>query len=286
MSPLAKRVLTALVLLPPVLATLWFGSTPLVGAVFGAAAMVAVLEWGTLTGVRRNGTGPAVIAAYVIAAAVLTGLTVWLRHTALPWVLIIGTCAWWLLVLAWIARFPVGFDDTHPPRWLKAGAGLLVVPATIGAVTLLHGAPAAEGGPENSGALRLLFAFVLVWAADIGAYFTGQGFGRNKLAPNVSPGKTWEGLLGGLVWSLAIAWAAGQWLFKLSGATWLPFLLLCMAVVLLSIVGDLGESLIKRQAGVKDSGTLLPGHGGMLDRVDSLLAALPALALGLKWLEL
>ena len=275
---LLKRVITALVLLPPVLATLWFGSTTLVGAVFGAAAMVAVLEWGTLTGVRRDGASPAALVAYMVVAAALTGLTVWLRHTALPWVLIIGTCAWWLVVLAWIARFPVGFDDTHPPRWLKAGAGLLVVPATIGAVALLHGAP--------DGALRLLFAFVLVWAADIGAYFTGQGFGRNKLAPNVSPGKTWEGLLGGLAWSLAIAAAAGQWLFKLGGATWLPFLLMCMAVVLLSIIGDLGESLIKRQAGVKDSGTLLPGHGGMLDRVDSLLAALPAMALGLKWLEL
>ncbi len=278
MSTLMKRVLTALVLLPPVLATLWFGSTPLVGAVFGAVALVAVLEWGALTGVRRASGSPVALGAYVAAAAVLTGLTVWLRGTALPWVLIVATCAWWVLVLSWIVRFPAGFDDAHPPRWLRAGAGLLVVPATIGAVVLLHGSP--------DGALRLLFAFVLVWAADIGAYFTGQGFGRNKLAPAVSPGKTWEGLLGGVAWSLAVAWAAGTWLFELNGASWLPFLLLCTAVVLLSIVGDLGESLIKRQAGAKDSGTLLPGHGGMLDRIDSLLAALPALALGLKWLEL
>ncbi|MGH8442114.1 MAG: phosphatidate cytidylyltransferase [Nevskiaceae bacterium] len=275
---LIKRVITALVLLPPVLATLWYGSTTLVGAVFGAAALVAVLEWGTLTGVRRNGASLAALVAYVAAAAVLTALTVWLRDTALPWALIIGTCAWWLLVLGWIVRFPVGFDDTHPPRWLKAGAGVLVIPATIGAVTLLHAAP--------DGALRLLFAFALVWAADIGAYFTGQGFGRHKLAPAVSPGKTWEGLFGGLVWALAVAAAAGLWLFKLSGATWLPFLLLCVAVVLLSIVGDLGESLIKRQAGAKDSGALLPGHGGLLDRVDSLLAALPAMALGLRGLGL
>ena len=276
MSTLAKRVLTALVLLPPVLATLWFGSTLLVGVVFGAAVLIAAHEWAALAGVRR-GTGAT--AAYVAVAAALIALVVWQRDSALPWALMYGTVAWWLLMLVWIVRFPTGFDDTHPPRWLKAGAGLLVVPATIGAVVLLHSSP--------DGAVRLLFAFVLVWAADIGAYFTGQGFGRNKLAPNVSPGKTWEGLFGGLAWSLVVAWVAGTWLFKLPGAAaWLPFLLLSVAVVLLSIVGDLGESLIKRQAGVKDSGTLLPGHGGMLDRIDSLLAALPALALGLKWLEL
>lgn len=273
---LLKRVITALVLLPPVLATLWFGSTLLVGVVFGAAVLIAAHEWAALAGVRR-GTGAT--AAFVALAAGLIALVVWQRDGALPWALMVGTVAWWLLMLVWIVRFPTGFDDTHPPRWLKAGAGLLVVPATIGAVTVLHGSP--------DGAWRLLFAFVLVWAADIGAYFTGQAFGKHKLAPTVSPGKTWEGLFGGLAWALVVAWVAGVWLFKLQGAAaWLPFLLLSAAVVLLSIVGDLGESLIKRQAGVKDSGTLLPGHGGMLDRIDSLLAALPAMALGLKGLGL
>jgi phosphatidate cytidylyltransferase len=272
---LLKRVLTALVLLPPVLATLWYGSTPVVGAVFGAVILVGAHEWGALTGVRR-GTGATAI--YVAAAAALVALVIWQRGSALPWVLMIATVAWWLVVLGLIVRFPAGFDDSHPPRWLKAGAGLLVIPGTIAAVVLLHGSP--------DGALRLLFAFVLVWAADIGAYFTGQAMGRHKLAPAVSPGKTWEGVLGGLVWSLAIAGVAGSWLFKVQGAAWLPFLVLCVVVVLLSIVGDLGESLLKRQAGTKDSGTLLPGHGGVLDRIDSLLAALPALALGLRGLGL
>jgi phosphatidate cytidylyltransferase len=273
---LLKRVLTALVLLPPVLGTLWFGSTLLVGVVFGAAVLVAAHEWAALAGVRR-GTGAT--AAYVAVAGALVALVVWQRDGALPWAFMVATVAWWFLMLGWIVRFPAGFDATHPPRWLKAGAGLLVVPATIGAVVLLHA--------SDDGALRLLFAFVLVWAADIGAYFTGQALGRHKLAPEVSPGKTWEGVLGGLAWSLAVAGVAGAWLFGLQGAAaWLAFLLLCTAVVLLSIVGDLGESLLKRQAGTKDSGTLLPGHGGMLDRIDSLLAALPALALGLRGLGL
>ena len=273
---LLKRVVTALLLLPPVLGTLWFAPTLVVGIVFGAAVLIAAHEWGALAGVRR-GTGAT--AAYVAVTAALVALVVWQRGGVLPWALMAATIGWWLLVFAWIVRFPAGFDDTHPPRWLKAGAGLLVVPATIGAVVVLHASP--------DGALRLLFAFVLVWAADIGAYFTGQAFGRHKLAPQVSPGKTWEGLFGGLAWSLAVAWVGGTWLFELQGAAaWLPFLLLSAAVVLLSIVGDLGESLLKRQAGVKDSGTLLPGHGGMLDRIDSLLAALPALALGLRGLGL
>lgn len=274
---LLQRVITALVLLPPVLATLWYGSTPLVGAVFGALAMIGVYEWAALTLSRAGGPVPARL-GFVALAALLTAGAVLLRDTLFVWGLVVATCVWWLVVLKWIARYPEGFDDTHPPRWLEAGAGLIVVPATIGAVAVLHDSP--------DGPLRLLFALVLVWAADVGAYFAGKALGRRKLAPNVSPGKTWEGVFGGLALALLIAGVAGQWLFGLSGAAWLPFLLLCVAVVLLSIVGDLGESLLKRQAGVKDSGTLLPGHGGVLDRVDSLLAALPAMALGLRWLDL
>jgi phosphatidate cytidylyltransferase len=272
---LLQRVITALALLPPVLATLWYGSTPLVGAVFGALALIGVYEWAVLT-LSRDRTELRL--GFVALAALVTAGAVLLRDTPFVWVLVVATCVWWLVVLKWIARYPEGFDDARPPRWLKAGAGLVVVPATIGAVAVLHGSP--------DGPLRLLFALVLVWAADVGAYFAGKALGRHKLAPNVSPGKTWEGVFGGLTLALVIAGVAGQWLFGLQGTAWLPFLLLCAAVVLLSIVGDLGESLLKRQAGVKDSGTLLPGHGGVLDRVDSLLAALPAMALGLRWLEL
>jgi phosphatidate cytidylyltransferase len=277
------------VLLPPVLATLWFGSTPLVGGVFGAVAMLAVLEWATLTGVRAPAQdvgarrGPVLL--YLAAAAGLMAGAVWLDGP-FAWILVMGTCFWWLVMLRWIAIYPRGFDATHPPRWVKAGAGLLVVPGTIAAVTLLHGAPGAAGAPDHYGPLRLLFAFVLIWAADIGAYFAGRALGKHKLAPSVSPGKTWEGVGGGVVLSLVIAAVAGIWLFRIEDAAWLPFLLLCVAVVLFSIVGDLGESLLKRQVGAKDSGTLLPGHGGMLDRIDSLLAALPALAVGLRWLDL
>ena len=279
---LLQRVITALVLLPPVLGTLWFGATPLVGAVFGAVALIGVHEWAGLTLPRQaDGTpaAPALQWSCVAAAAVLIGLAIVLRESAYAWVLVGGTCLWWLVMLRWIARYPEGFGA---PRAITVGAGLLVLPGTIAAVMLLHGAP----GPEHHGPLRLLFALALVWAADVGAYFAGRAFGRRKLAPRVSPGKSWEGVFGGVALALVVAVVAGHWLFGLQGARWLPFLLLCAAVVLFSIVGDLGESVLKRAVGAKDSGTLLPGHGGILDRIDSLLAALPAMALGLKWLGL
>jgi phosphatidate cytidylyltransferase len=126
----------------------------------------------------------------------------------------------------------------------------------------------------------LVFVLVLVFAADIGAYFAGRNFGRLKLAPRVSPGKTWEGVLGGLV-SAALVAVVGAYWFDLPLARFLP---LCTAVAAVSIVGDLTESMFKRYVGLKDSSKLLPGHGGILDRIDSLTAATPVFALGLMWL--
>jgi phosphatidate cytidylyltransferase len=130
-----------------------------------------------------------------------------------------------------------------------------------------------------------LFVLLLIWAADTGAYFAGSRWGRRKLAPRISPGKSWEGLFGGLFLSLLIAAAAVP---VLNLAWWqLPqLLMLVMVTVLVSIAGDLFESLMKRHAGAKDSSHLIPGHGGVLDRIDSLLAALPVFVLGKIWLEL
>ena len=126
----------------------------------------------------------------------------------------------------------------------------------------------------------MLFALLLVWMADIGAYFCGRRFGRRRLAPAVSPGKTWEGALGGLAASGIVAGAGGAW-FRLPVA---QFLVLCLAAVAFSIIGDLTESLLKRFAGMKDSGTLFPGHGGVMDRIDSVTGAAPVLLLGLTFL--
>ena len=128
----------------------------------------------------------------------------------------------------------------------------------------------------------LLFALLIVWVADMGAYFAGKQFGRVKLAPSISPGKTWEGVFGGLVLVvvLTLVWAHFG---EMELNVLLPF---CLAVGALSVVGDLTVSMFKRTAGVKDSGKLFPGHGGVLDRIDSVSAAAPLFALGLNWLGL
>lgn len=290
---LLQRVVTAVVLLPFVLGVLWFGSTQTIGLVFGAVVLLGAFEWASLTGVRPPpgqppGDSRLATFLYGLAAALLLSAVVRFHDTPWVWIPVAGTCLWWIYALSWIARFPDGFDASRPPRWLRAGAGLLVLTGTLGAVMLLHRVPEAQAGRFGGhyDALRLFFALVIVWAADIGAYFAGRAFGRRKLAVRVSPGKTWEGAAGGVALALAVAAAAGQWLFGLAGAAWLPFLMLCAIVVAYSIVGDLGESLLKRQVGTKDSGALLPGHGGILDRIDSLTAALPAMALGLHGLGL
>jgi phosphatidate cytidylyltransferase len=127
----------------------------------------------------------------------------------------------------------------------------------------------------------VLFLLLLVWAADIGAFFAGRSLGRHKLAPAVSPGKTWEGVAGGLAASAAVAVAGAGWLVQPA----LSFVAVALGVAVASIVGDLTESMLKRFSGLKDSGHLIPGHGGIMDRMDSITAAAPCLMLGAGLLQ-
>ena len=174
---------------------------------------------------------------------------------------------WWVAALAWMFFFPTPIAT--PVAWI-CGA-LVIVPAWLALDVLYLGSP-----------VLLLFALLIVWTADIGAYFVGKGFGRVKLAPKISPGKTWEGVLGGLSAVLVLA-AMGSQVLEFDIAVLVPF---CVAVAMVSIVGDLTVSMFKRTAGVKDSGSLFPGHGGILDRIDSVTAAAPLFALGLNWIGL
>jgi len=132
------------------------------------------------------------------------------------------------------------------------------------------------------GALEVLLVLILVWIADTAAYFVGRAWGRRKLAPAISPGKTWEGAAGGLLGALAYAIICR---FFIEGIAWAPYLAAAALLAMVSIVGDLFESAAKRQAGVKDSGTILPGHGGILDRIDSATAVLPVAALLWPWIQ-
>jgi len=131
----------------------------------------------------------------------------------------------------------------------------------------------------------LMYVFLLVWCADSGAYFVGRKFGKRKMAPNVSPNKSMEGLAGGVVTGLLVVIGISVFMLQLSGTALLAFAALSVVTILISVLGDLFESMLKRRAKVKDSGTILPGHGGVLDRIDSLLSATPIFALGFLGLQ-
>jgi phosphatidate cytidylyltransferase len=208
-------------------------------------------------------------AGYVVLVALLLPAA-WYA-TALPdglHALLLTALLWWLIALAWII-----FAPRAVAPWSAGLAGILaLVPAWLALVRLRLDLP--------HGAQWVLFTLLLVWSADIGAYFAGHRYGRTRLAPNVSPGKTWEGVLGGFGLSAIVAVAGSAW-FALPLYTFVP---LCLAAVGFSIVGDLTESLLKRFAGVKDSGTLFPGHGGVMDRIDSVTSAAPVLFFGLTML--
>jgi phosphatidate cytidylyltransferase len=170
-----------------------------------------------------------------------------------------------LIALLWIV-----FAPQRVSPWSAALAGALsLLPAWLALMRLRSDLP--------HGAEWMLFALVLVFAADIGAFFAGRRFGRLRLAPTVSPGKTWEGVLGGAVAGTLVGIAGSAWF----GVPLYTFLPLCLVAVAFSVIGDLTESLLKRFAGLKDSGTLFPGHGGVMDRIDSVTGAAPVLLFGL-----
>ena len=270
-----KRIATAVVLAPIALALIWFGPAWAVGAIIALVLLLAAEEWvrlSALTETSWHATFTAVSAALLIAAFGLDKGSLIVDAT-----LLLG-CAWWVFAAGWLKAYPAIFRDGRVSPATAAASGWLMFSPAYLAVMLLH------GHPGYSGPLHVLLLLALVWAADTGAYFAGHRFGRRKLAPSISPGKTWEGFVGGFVAAGLIAVLTGLFLLP-TGAWGLPgFVLVCLVAVAFSVVGDLSISMFKRQANVKDTGQLLPGHGGILDRLDSLFAAAPVLALGLRWL--
>jgi phosphatidate cytidylyltransferase len=261
-SGLRQRVVTALLLAGVLVAILfWLPAGVAVGAILVVVAAGA-WEWAGFAGLQS----PRARAGYLLAVGLATAAAWWLSGTpgalrALLWT----TLAWWLAAFVWVLASPGRGSRTG-----AAVAGLLVlVPAAVAIGRL--------AGYEPDGRRLLFLLVLLIAAADIGAYFGGRQFGRRKLAPRVSPGKTWEGLVAGVLAAMVVAAAMA----RLLDFPVLPWLAVCLVVVLLSVVGDLLESLCKRRVGLKDSSALLPGHGGVLDRIDSLTAAGPAFLLGL-----
>jgi phosphatidate cytidylyltransferase len=261
---LRKRIVTAVVLAVLFLGVL-LGLPPVATLiVLTALVLTGAWEWSAFLHAHRG----IARAAYVLLVALLLA-AVWYAADS-PDVLniiLLTALIWWFVALAWII-----FAPRSVAPWSAGLAGVLaLVPAWLSLVRLRD---------LPHGAQWVLFTLLLVWSADIGAYFAGHRFGRIRLAPEVSPGKTWEGVLGGIALSAVVAVAGSAW-FALPLYTFVP---LCLAAVAFSIVGDLTESLLKRFAGVKDSGTLFPGHGGVMDRIDSVTGAAPVLFFGLTML--
>jgi phosphatidate cytidylyltransferase len=263
---LRQRILTALVLAPLALIGL-FGLVEGGFALFtGAIVLWGGWEWANLSGLEH----PTQRLAYVAGLATVMILA-WLAGAVQAvWPLWLGAIGW-LISGYWVVRYPQSSEQWRAPAVRLVMGVWVLLPCWIGFNQLR-----AIGGEW------LLYVLLLVWVADIGAYFSGRRFGRRKLAPRVSPGKSWEGVYGGMVATALLALLFASWLdMGTAQGVWL--VVATLVVTLMSVLGDLLESMLKRLRGIKDSGRLLPGHGGILDRIDSLTAAIPLFALFRLW---
>jgi phosphatidate cytidylyltransferase len=268
---LKNRVLTALVLACVILPGVWFLPPLWFAVVFGVVIALAGWEWAGLAGLATAPTRAGFV--LVLAAWMLTGPQ-WAEY-ALDW-LAWPVVVWWFVIGFLLRRVPGKLLALHYPVAVKLPIGFFVLLTAWILMVWLR---------VNFGVAQVLYLLLLVWAADIAAYFVGKRFGVTKLAPEISPGKTVEGLYGALAAALAMALAVSLYL-EFEAIKTLDFAMLSIVTVLFSVTGDLFESLLKRVRGVKDSGDLLPGHGGLLDRIDSLLAAISVFYAGSLFLEI
>ena len=271
MTSLQRRVLTASLLAPAAILAVLVLPAPAFAMALGLILLGAAWEWSALAGL----TTPATRLAYIA----LLAMTLFLLQAFLPLtgqvpLLVLVSLGWWVLAVGLFRLREITAATRPVPLVLLAG--LVILGAAWLAISHLHGS-------SSQGPLLVLFLLLLIWTADIAAFFTGRRWGKAKLAPVLSPGKTWAGVYGAAVGAAVLGLALGLWL-GLSPLPLLGALVLCLMTALISVVGDLFESLLKRRRGLKDSGRLLPGHGGLLDRIDSLLAAAPFFVLGLIWL--
>ncbi|XID75644.1 phosphatidate cytidylyltransferase [Alkanindiges sp. WGS2144] len=258
-----ERIRTALILVVIVLLCMFATGSPLpMLALMLITVAIAGFEWARLIPNQHQklyAAGVAVISALAFAVA-----DVW------PFLWMLSLLIW-LISLIWVTQYPQKTGWYHPA--LNGVGVVLLVAAVVAIFSLWQQSP-----------WWLMYVFTLVWGADSGAYFAGRALGKHKLAPHVSPNKSIEGLIGGLALTVMIILAVAFTQLDLTPVALTSFIALSIFTVLASVQGDLFESMVKRKAGIKDSGKILPGHGGVLDRIDSLLAAAPVFALGL-WLQ-
>lgn len=271
---LLQRVITALLLLPVLMGMIWFAPTPWLYVFFSVAGLMIAWEW---TGLSKQ-TGQSVQRYLFVAVVGLALYTAWIVPAQYR-IWLFGTAGlWWIFAFRLVAGFPQNLERRPLSPMAMGILGVLLISSALLALATLHAMP--------NGVMRLIYLFFLIFAADTGAYFAGRTFGKHKLAPNVSPGKTVEGAIGGVLLCGVWALVGGHYIFQAEGNALIALFALSMIVAVFSIIGDLTESMFKRVAGIKDSGNILPGHGGILDRVDSILSAAPVMVLGLQILNI
>jgi phosphatidate cytidylyltransferase len=268
---LLVRALTAAALLAAFLGALLLLERPWFGVLIGVVVAAGAYEWA-----RLSRLAPGAALSYGGGALTVFGACAWAMHPldaadrSEYWLFAAAAVFWLAIAPTWLRR-----GMAQPATHLLLAVGLFVlVPTGLAAITL---APS-----------QLLLALGLIWVADTAAYLAGRAFGRHRLAPRISPGKTWEGVAGAgvatLIYAIICALPGAPLGGYVRGAVWVPYLAAVLLLCAVSIVGDLFESALKRQAGAKDSGALLPGHGGVLDRIDSATATLPIAALAFHWM--
>lgn len=266
---LKSRVITSLLLAPLAFVVVLVPPTAYFALIMGLITLLGAVELARLGGLRQ----PLVVSSYTLLQGLLLGLAYQLLDSHyLEWMMYLLAIYWMLVLLVLLSRRLI-IKQKAGFKPLVLVSGLLLLTGCWIAVVVIH-------GMHPNGPRIVMFLFVLIWVADIGAYFSGRQWGRHKLAPVISPGKTIEGVLGALA-SAAVCALALFYFDWLSGIFVLELMLLCVLTALISVAGDLWESVLKRQQGVKDSGNLLPGHGGILDRIDSQVAAAPFFLAGL-----
>lgn len=274
---LGARIVTALVLVALLVPILFFAPAKVASLVALGIMALANWEWTRLLG-WSNARAAVGAVAFVIVAIVAD---TYLGATVIHGVMLVAVGFWCLLVPWW-------FSAGLPGRWWAARWPLIAIGWFVLAAAWWAIDAALQRGP-----VYLLSILLIVWASDVAAYFAGRTWGRHKLAPSISPGKTWEGVVGAMVGVLALACLFIAFAGSVTATTFVAFMhartawpvliLVLLVLVALGIVGDLFESMLKRRAGVKDSSHLLPGHGGVFDRIDALLPVLPA-ALLIEWI--
>lgn len=287
---LKQRIITALLLIPLVLGLLLLIPLNFFAGAICVVVYIIALEWANLAEYKNT------IYCTVFALAV-SGINLLLWYTSGDF--IVWPSPSWPLELVWdypmivlavallvitVTTFIV-FSYSKMTKWwankvIVSLFGLILLPAFFISLMSIRSVGYLED--FYRGGQLLLFMFCIIWAADTGAYIAGKAFGKNKLAPVVSPNKTWEGALGGFLLSVVVAWV-GALLLQLEVESWLVFSLVAIMLAAMSVIGDLFESALKRVANIKDSGNLLPGHGGLFDRLDSTIVVAPLFLLSFSY---